>query len=550
MDRNRNRNARPPTATADGKTADGGTTGSGAAGSGPAADGSPAGSGAAGGTAPQRDGLLALCAIASCQLMVVLDITIVNIALPDIQRSLGFSTQSLSWVVNAYTLTFGGLLLLGGRAGDILGRRRVFVFGVLLFGLASLLGGFAQNAGQLLGARALQGVGGAIASPTALALITTNFPEGPARNRAFGVFAAVSSGGGAIGLLAGGMLVEWLDWRWVLFVNVPIAAAIALMAGRVIRESERHPGHFDLAGALTGTLGMVALVYGFIRASQEGWRDPVTLGSFTAAAALLAVFLLVERRSPQPITPLRMFADRNRAGTYLIMLFLACAIFGMFFFLTLYVQDVLDFSPIQAGLAFLPVSVVIAAAAQVVSRLVPRTGPKPLAVVGALCAAAGLSWLTLTDVHSTYLGSILGPMLLFATGMGMQFVSLTLMALSNVPERESGAASGLLNTTQQVGGSLGLSILVTTYGAAVRDEAARQVPAFLATAGPEQRALFLRTRRLPDPWADRVLTAGVTTAFVVAAAFTLAGALIAVFVLRTRPSDLARLQGEAADARP
>ncbi|MEU9001177.1 MFS transporter [Streptomyces sp. NPDC048551] len=486
---------------------------------------------------------LALFVIASCQLMVVLDITIVNIALPHIQTALNFSTESLSWVVNAYTLTFGGLLLLGGRAGDILGRRRVFIFGILLFGLASLLGALAQNAGQLMAARALQGVGAAIASPTALALITTTFREGPARNRAFGVFAAVSAGGGAIGLLAGGILVEWLNWRWVLFVNVPIALLIAVLASRVIRESARHPGHFDLAGALLSTLGMVALVYGFIRASQQGWRDPYTIGSFVVAAVLLTLFVLNERRSPQPITPLHMFADRNRAGTYGIMLFLACAIFGMFFFLTLFVQNVLGFSPLRAGLAFLPISVMIALAAGTASQLLPKFGPKPFMVTGALCCAAGLAWLTQTDVHSTYLGSILGPMLVFATGMGLQFVSLTLMALSNVPDRESGAASGLLNTMQQVGGSLGLSILVTVFGTASRNEAKAQLPDFLRTSTPEQKLFVARTHQLPKPWADQVLTSGVTTAFVAAALFTLVGAAIALFVIQVRPSDLQRLRG-------
>ncbi|MBZ9598685.1 MULTISPECIES: MFS transporter [Streptomyces] len=486
---------------------------------------------------------LALFVIASCQLMVVLDITIVNIALPHIQTALDFSTESLSWVVNAYTLAFGGLLLLGGRTGDILGRKRVFIFGVLLFGLASLLGGLAQNEGQLMAARALQGVGGAIASPTSLALITTTFREGPARNRAFGVFAGVSAAGGAIGLLAGGILVEWLDWRWVLFVNVPIALVIAVLARKVLRESERHPGHFDFAGALLSTLGMVALVYGFIRASQEGWRDPVTLGSFGAAVVLLTLFILNERRSPQPITPLHMFADRNRAGTYGIMLMLACAIFGMFFFLTLFVQIVLGFSPIQAGLAFLPVSAVIAVGAGLTAKLLPKFGPKPFMVCGALSSAVGLAWLTQIDVHSTYLGSILGPMLFFALGMGLQFVSLTLMALSNVPDRESGAASGLLNTMQQVGGSLGLSILVTVYGTASRNEAKEQVPDFLATAGPVQRAFFERTGQLPKPWGDQVLTSGISTAFVVAALFTLVGAVIALFAIQVRPSDLERLQG-------
>ncbi|MCQ6551988.1 MFS transporter [Streptomyces sp. C10-9-1] len=486
---------------------------------------------------------IALLVIASCQLMVVLDITIVNIALPHIQTALDFSTTSLSWVVNAYTLTFGGLLLLGGRAGDILGRRRVFVAGVLLFVLASLLGGLAQSPGQLLAARSLQGVGGAIASPTALALITTTFREGPERNRAFGVFAAVSAGGGAIGLLAGGMLVEWLDWRWVLFVNVPIGLLIVLAVPRYIRESERHPGHFDLLGALTSTLGMAALVYGFIRAAQDGWRDPLTLASFGVAVAMLTVFLAVERRSRQPITPLHMFADRNRAGTYGMMLCLAAAMFGMFFFLTLFVQNVLDFSPLEAGLAFLPVSAVIAVGAGTASQLLPRFGPKPFMVTGALLSAAGLGWLTLTDVHSTYAGSILGPMLVFSLGMGMQFVSLTLMALSRVPHHESGAASGLLNATQQVGGSLGLSILVTVFGTVSAEEAERQVPAFLEQAGPAELLLFRRTGELPPPWGDEVLSAGVSAAFVVAAVLAVIAALIALFVIQVRPDDRERLSG-------
>jgi EmrB/QacA subfamily drug resistance transporter len=486
---------------------------------------------------------IALLVIASCQLMVVLDITIVNIALPHIQRSLDFSTTTLSWVINAYTLTFGGLLLLGGRTGDILGRRRVFMFGVLLFALASLLGGLSQNSGQLLAARALQGVGGAIASPTALALIATTFTEGPTRNRAFGVFAAVSAGGGAIGLLAGGILVEWLDWRWVFYVNVPIALLIVLATPRHIKESERHPGHFDFTGALTSTLGMVALVYGFIRAAQEGWRDGYTLASFAAAVVLLSVFIMIERRSKQPITPLHMFADRNRSGTYGIMLSLAAAIFGMFFFLTLFVQNVLDFSPLQAGLAFLPVSAVIAVGAGIASQLLPKYGPKPFMVTGSILAAVGLSWLTLTDIHSTYAGSILGPILIFGLGMGFNFVSLTLMAVSGVPPRETGAATGVLNATQQVGGSLGLSILVTVFGTASRNEAEDQIPAFMARATPAERLNFERTGRLPSPWGDEVLTSGVTAAFIMAAIFTVIAALIALIAIQVRPADLERLQG-------
>ena len=486
---------------------------------------------------------MALLVIASCQLMVVLDITIVNIALPHIQTSLGFSTETLSWVINAYTLTFGGLLLLGGRLGDILGRRRVFMFGILLFVFASLLGGLSQESWQLLAARSLQGVGGAIASPTALALITTTFREGPERNRAFGVFAAVSAGGSAIGLLAGGLLVEWLDWRWILFVNVPIGLAIVLATPRYIRESERHPGHFDILGALTSTAGMVLLVYGFIRASEDGWRDSVTLAAFGGAVVLLALFLIIENRSKQPITPLWMFRDRNRAGSYGMMLSLAAAMFGMFFFLTLFVQNILGFSPLGAGLAFLPVSVIIAVGAGIASQLLPRWGPKPFMVVGAILAAVGLAWLTMTDIDSTYLGSILGPMLVFGLGMGMQFVSLTLMAVSGVAPRESGAASGILNATQQVGGSLGLSILVTIFGTASRNEATEQVPKFMAEATPAERLEFSRTGELPGTWGDEVLASGISSAFIGAAVLAVVAALIALLVIQVRPADLERLRG-------
>ncbi|WP_330175338.1 MFS transporter [Streptomyces sp. NBC_01498] len=496
--------------------------------------------------APEKDGGgngIALAVIASCQLMVVLDITIVNIALPHIQRALGFSTQNLSWVVNAYTLTFGGLLLLGGRLGDILGRRRVFMFGVALFAFASLLGGLAQDAWQLLAARAVQGVGGAIASPTALSLITTTFREGPARNRAFGVFAAVSAGGSAIGLLLGGILVEWLDWRWIFFVNVPIGLLIIFLTPRFIKESVPRPGHFDIVGALTATVGMIALVYGFIRASEEGWTNVLTLGSFAAAVVLLVLFVVIERRSRQPITPLWMFRDRNRAGVYGMMLSLSAALFGMFFFLTLFVQEVLNFSPLRAGLAFLPVSVVIAIGSGLASQFLPRWGPKPFMVVGSVLAAAGLAWLTLTDAQSTYVGSLLGPIMVFGLGMGFQFVSLTLMAVSGVEADDTGAASGILNATQQVGGSLGLSILVTVFGTASRDESKTQVRDFLAHATPAQKATFQKTGTLPKHFTDQVLTSGVSQAFIVAAVFAAVSVVIALFVIQVRRSDLERLQG-------
>ncbi|MFG2996487.1 MFS transporter [Streptomyces sp. NPDC048340] len=502
--------------------------------------------------AARREGRtgVALAVIAACQLMVVLDATIVNIALPHMQTALSFSTTELSWVISAYTLAFGGLLLLGGRAGDILGRRRVFLTGILLFTAASLLGGFAQEPWQLLAARALQGIGGAIASPTSLALITTTFAEGPARNRAFGVFAAVSAGGGALGLLAGGMLTEWLDWRWVLFVNVPIGLLIVLLTPLYISESERHPGRFDIAGALTSTGGMASLVYGFIRASEAGWRDGLTFGSFGAAVVLLTAFVVIESRAREPITPLRMFADRNRAGTYLIMLALAAAMFGMFFFIVQFVQNVLGFSPIRSGLGFLPTTVAIVAAAAISQRFLPRFGPKPFMVTGSAFTAAGLGWLAFIDTGSSYLAGVMGPMLLFGFGMGLNFVTLTLTAVSGVAPQEAGAASGLLNASQQVGGSLGLSILVTVFGTASRTEADQQLSAFREQADPGQSAAFAETGRLPDPWGDIVLTHGISNAFVAGVVMAGVALVTALLVIRVRKSDLEALNGVAAKAGP
>ncbi|MFF4561721.1 MFS transporter [Streptomyces sp. NPDC001435] len=488
---------------------------------------------------------IALTVIAACQLMVVLDATIVNIALPHIQDALKFSTTDLTWVVSAYTLTFGGLLLLGARAGDILGRRRVFMTGILLFTFASLLGGIAQEPWQLLAARALQGMGGAIASPTSLALITTTFPEGPERNRAFGVFAAVSAGGGAIGLLAGGMLTEWLDWRWVLFVNVPIGVLIAALTPIYINESERHPGRFDIAGALTSTAGMASLVYGFIRASEDGWRDSLALGSFGAAVVLLVAFALTEMRAKEPITPLKMFADRNRSGTYVIMLSLAAAMFGMFFYIVLFVQNVLGYSPIKAGLAFLPVTVAIAVGAGLSQRFLPTFGPKPFMMSGATLVVIGLVWQSLITPDSSYADGVLGPMLVFGFGMGLNFVTVTVTAVSGVAQHEAGAASGLLNATQQVGGSLGLSILTTVFGSASKDEAKKQLPKFLANGSPEQKAEFAKTHQLPAPWGHEVLAHGISTAFIPAASMAALAVATAWLVIKVRKSDLEALAGTA-----
>ncbi|MGY0232597.1 MFS transporter [Longispora urticae] len=483
---------------------------------------------------PGRHPGLALAVITSAQLMIILDATIVNIALPQIQNALGFSSTGLSWVLNAYTLTFGGLLLLGGRAGDILGRRRVFIFGILLFTLASLLGGLAQSAEWLLLARALQGIGGAIASPTALALVTTNFEEGPERNRAFGVFAAVSGAGAAIGLIAGGMLTSWLSWRWTLFVNVPIGIVLALLTPRYLKESERHPGRFDIAGAITSTAGMSLLVYGFIRAADKGWSNTGTLASFGAAVVLLAAFILIERRSQQPITPLHLFADRDRTGSYVVMLLTGAAMFGMFFFLTLFVQNVLGYSPLRAGFAFLPVTLAIGITAQLASQILPRTGPKILMMIGGTLAAGGLIWLSRINESSGYVTGLLIPMCIFGLGMGFIFVPVTIVALSRVSNRDSGAASGLLNATQMVGGSLGLSVLVTVFGTASRNEAAIQVKQFLASATPEQLAAFQKTQELPKPFSSHVLAHGISSAFQLAAVLAVVALVVTTVVIRRK----------------
>ena len=315
--------------------------------------------------------------------MVVLDATIVNVALPHIQAALGFSGSGLEWVVNAYALTFGGLLLLGGRAGDILGRKRVFIAGIILFSAASLLGGFATSQTWLLAARALQGVGGAIVAPTALSLIATNFPEGRPRNRAMGVYAAMSIGGAAVGLLAGGVLTTYASWRWVFFVNVPIGIMVALLAPRVLGESQRRPGRFDLPGAITGTLGLAALVYGLSSAATtpngvSHWGDTKVLASLSAAVVLLAAFIVIEARSQHALMPLRIFRNRNRSGANLVMLCVGTAMFGMFFFLTLFVQHVWGYSALKTGVAYLPIVAVIMAMAGLSTQLVPRIGARPL----------------------------------------------------------------------------------------------------------------------------------------------------------------------------
>ncbi|MCW3014347.1 MAG: efpA4 [Solirubrobacterales bacterium] len=423
---------------------------------------------------------IALAVVVTCQLMVVLDATVVNIALPDIKVGLGFSATDLSWVLNAYTLAFGGLLLLGGRIGDVLGRRQVFMFGVSLFTLASLVGGFAQSSGMLVAARAVQGVGAAIAAPSVLALITTNFPEGPPRNKALGIFTAVSAGGGSIGLLLGGVLTDIASWRWVLFINVPIGIAIVLLAPLYIEAPARGRARLDIVGALTSTAGMTSLAYGFIHAASTSWGDGVTVVALAAGVGLLALFVTIESRVAEPLLPLRLFAARRQAAAYGTMALLPATMFGMFFFLTQFMQDVLGYTPLQTGLAFLPLTVLLFICSQIVPRLLPRYGNKPFLIVGIALILTGMLALTQISEQTTYFPGLLIPTMIFGLGGGAAFMPLSATILSGVPVSDSGAAAGALQTAQQVGGSLGLAILVTVFGTAGADLSQDTAPAVLA----------------------------------------------------------------------
>ncbi|HTS98369.1 MAG TPA: MFS transporter [Streptosporangiaceae bacterium] len=493
---------------------------------------------------------LALVVIATAQLMVVLDATIVNVALPHIQLALGFSGNGLEWVVNAYALTFGGLLLLGGRAGDILGRRRVFIAGIILFSVASLLGGFATTQAWLLAARALQGVGGAIVAPTALSLVTTNFPEGPPRNRAMGVYAAMSIGGAAVGLLAGGLLTTYASWRWVLFVNVPIGIAVALLAPRALGESQRHAGRFDLPGAITGTFGLVALVYGLSSAgtTPDGvshWGDPKVLASLSAAVVLLGAFLIIEARSRYALMPLRIFRNRDRSAANLIMLCIGTAMFGMFFFLTLFVQNVWGYSALKTGVAYLPMVAIIMAMAGLSAQLVPRVGARPLLIAASVIAVGGVFWLSRITEHSTYAGGLLGPMLVAGAGFGLLFMPATLVALSKVADRDAGLASSLPNVGQQVGGAIGLAILGTVAWTVVADTARNAAAAAKAAAGAAARAghpLHLTAAQAKAAQAgiyDHALATGFSRGFVVSAGIMVLALIVAIVMVRVTRDDLA-----------
>jgi EmrB/QacA subfamily drug resistance transporter len=405
-----------------------------------------------------------LAIVAVAQFMVILDASIVNVALPTIKRDVGFSEQSLSWILNAYTLIFGGFLLLGGRAADRLGRRRLFMAGIALFAGASLVCGVSQSEGELLVARGFQGLGGAMVSPAALSIILTTFAEGPERNRALSVWGAISGAGGAVGLLLGGLLVQLLSWRWVFFVNVPIGVAVLLLAPRIVPDSRSETvatSGYDVEGAITITLGTMALVFTLIKAESWGWTSGRTIAGFVIAAALIAAFVVIERRHEDPLVPLRIFSNRSLSAADATLLVVVAALFGMFFFLTLYLQQVLGFSALKTGVAYLPLSLTLIAASAVASRFVDRFTPKPILIAGLLISTGGFVFLTTVSGHGDYARHVLPAMIILGVGMGMSFVPVTIAGTSGVAPQDSGLASGLLNTTQQVGGSLGLAILTS-----------------------------------------------------------------------------------------
>ena len=509
----------------------------------------------------------ALVLISIAQLMVVLDATIANIALPYIQDTLHISDANLTWVVTGYALAFGGLLLLGGRLGDLYGRRRIFMIGLIIFAVASLLGGIAGNEGTLLAARGLQGLGAALASPAALALITTTFPAGPPRNRAFAVYAAMSGAGAAVGLILGGWLtgsgfdlfgVHVHGWRLTFLINVPIGLIAAYFAPKVLSESESHPGELDIPGAVTGTLGLLAIVFGLNHAGTDGWGDPWTITSLVAGGVLLVVFGIVESRVEHPLLPFRVFLNRTRASSFVAFFLAPAAMFAMFFYLSLYIQNVMGYSPLHAGFAFLPFSAGIVVAAGLASNLVAKIDPRYLAGTGTLMAAGALYGFSrlphdatfpppTSDITGSYVTDILPFILLMSFGMGLTFVPLTLTAVHHLRAEDSGVGSGVLNTMQQVGGALGLAVLATVATQVMTDkgdefQAAGQ--AAQAAGGhqpsPDQLAAMQEIAQ------HQIFTEGATTAFLVGAAMMFAASLVVWIFLNVKHTELATDGPEAA----
>ena len=405
----------------------------------------------------------ALVLLCSAQFVVVLDASIVNVALPSIGEALAFSQGNLPWVVNAYVLTFGGFLLLGGRTADLLGRRRVFMAGLLVVAVASLLAGFAATEGQLIAARAAQGLGAAIISPAALSIVTTTFKDGSERNRALGVWGAVAGSGGAAGVLLGGILTDGLGWEWVLWVNVPVSLIALALSPRLIAESraESERRVFDVAGAVTVTAALSILVYALVDANDAGWGSTQTIGLIALSALLLAAFVAIELRTPKPLMPFSIFRIRTLTGANVVGLLVGASLFSMFFFISLYMQQVLEYSAIHAGLSYLPLALLIMASAGIASQLVTKVGYKPVLAAGLLFIVVGLLWFSQVSVGGGFTTDILGPSLFAAAGLGFAFVTTTIAAVSGVEESEAGLASGLINTSQQIGGALGLAVLST-----------------------------------------------------------------------------------------
>src|SRR5215217_7951735 len=453
--------------------------------------------------------------LAAAQFVVVLDASIVNVALPSIGESLHFAQDDLSWVVNAYTLTFGGFLLLGGRMADLLGRRRMFISGLVLFAAASLAGGLAQTDVWLVAARAVQGLGAALISPAALAILATTFAEGAERNEALAVWGAVAGSGGAVGVLAGGMLTEWAGWEWVLFVNTPIGIAAALIAPRIFSESrdESNPS-WDVAGAVTVTAGLAILVYTLVDANDAGWGSTQTIALGALSLALLASFIVIELRRRYPLIPFSIFKLRTLRGSNVIGLLLGMSLFAMFFFISLYMQQVLGYDPLKAGLAYLPLAGLIIISAGGASQLVARFGFKPVLIVGLLFTAAGLFWFSQVSAPGgSYVGDVLFPEMLAAVGLGLSFVPVTIGSVTGTKPSEAGLASGLINTSQQVGGALGLAILSTIATNRTDD---------VFAAGEHSRAV--------------ALTEGFQDAFLAGAGLAVLGAVLAALLISSRDS--------------
>jgi EmrB/QacA subfamily drug resistance transporter len=469
-----------------------------------------------------RNPWLILVIACLAQFMVVLDVTIVNIALPSVQRGLHFSAPNLQWVVNGYTLVFGGFLLLGGRAADLLGRRRLFIAGVILFTAASLFNGFAQSSGMLIVGRGLQGLGGALVSPAALSIVTTSFPGGRERTRALAVWSAIAAGGSAVGLLLGGVLTDVASWRWVFFVNVPVGIAAVTLALRFVPESRLDGARraYDLAGATTVTGGLVVLVYGIVKAQAYGWGSARSLIDFAIGVGLLAAFIVIERRSETPLMRLAIFRIRALAVGDGALLFISSAMFGMFYFASLYVQEILGYNPLKAGLAFLPVTGGIMIGAGLAQGLVARVGVRWVATAGVTIAAVGLLVLTRLPVHGHYASDLLTGLVPLAFGLGLAFVPITLMATSGIPAEDTGLASGLFNVAQQVGGSLGLAIL--------------------STLAASHTSSLLHSGAATGAFAARV--SGYHVAFLAAAIMMFVGAGLLAFTLRR--SHLAEVEAE------